>query len=58
MLVILDNLFLTSFILTLRAVVIANLVILGISFLTSFILALRVALVTKLVISDFYLQYF
>ena len=41
-LVILGTLFLTSFILALRAVFEARLVILGISFLTSFILALRV----------------
>ena len=50
-LVILDILFLTSFILALRAIVVAKLVILGISFLTSFIIALRLALVAKLVIS-------
>ena len=37
-LVILDTLFLTSFISPLRAAVVAKLVILGISFLTSFIL--------------------
>ena len=43
--------FLTSFILALRAAVVAKLVILGILFLTSFILALRVVLVAKLVIS-------
>ena len=43
--------FLTSFILTLRAAVVAKLVILGISFLNSLILALRVVLVAKLVIS-------
>ena len=41
-LVILGTLFLTSFILALRAVFEDKLVILGISFLTSFILALRV----------------
>ena len=44
--------FLTSFILTLRAVVaVAKLVTLGISPLTSFILALTEVLVTKLVTS-------
>ena len=42
---------LISFILALRAAVVAKLVILGISPLTSFILALRVVLVAKLVIS-------
>ena len=42
----------SSFILALRAVVVApKLVTLGISFLTSFILALRVVLVAKLVIT-------
>ena len=41
-LVILGILFLPSFILALRAVVLAASVILGISFITSFILALRV----------------
>ena len=40
-LVILSILFLASFILALRAVVVAKSVILGISFLTSIILALR-----------------
>ena len=49
--VVLDILFLTSFILALRATVPPKLVMLGTSFLTSFILALRVALVAKLVIS-------
>ena len=44
--------FLTSFILGLRAVVVAKLVILGISPLISFILELRVVLVAKLVIPD------
>ena len=44
--------FLISFILALRAAVVAKLVILSISFLTSFILALRVALVARLIISD------
>ena len=44
--------FLTSFILALRAAVVAKLVILGISFLTSFFLALRVVLVATLVISS------
>ena len=49
-LVILGILFLTSFILALKAVVIvAKLVILGISFLASFILAVRVVLVASLV---------
>ena len=63
-LVILGILFLISFILALRAVVVvAKLVRLGISFLTSFILALRVVLVAKLVISGilssiFFLQSF
>ena len=47
-LVILGNLFLTSFILALRAVVVAKLGIPNI-FLISFILALRVVLVAKLV---------
>ena len=47
MLLILAILFLTSFILALRAAVVAKLVILGISFLTSFILDL-----VKLVISS------
>ena len=42
--------FLTSFILTLRAVVVAKLVILGLLSLTYFILAIRVVLVAKLVI--------
>ena len=41
---------LTSFILALRAAIIAKLVIVGISALTSFIIALRVVLVAKLVI--------
>ena len=51
-LLILSILFLTSFILTLRAVVaVAKLVTLGISPLTSFILALTEVLVTKLVTS-------
>ena len=50
-LVLQGTLFLTSFILALRAVVVARLVILVISFLTSFILASRVLLVAKLVIS-------
>ena len=45
-------LFLTSFILVLRAVVVAKMVIVGILFLTSFILALRVVIVAKLLISD------
>ena len=44
-------LFLTSFILAIRAAVIDKLVILGSLFLTSFILALRVILVAKLVMS-------
>ena len=56
-LVILVILFLTSFILALRAVLVATLLILCISFLISFILALKVVLVTTLVIS-FYLSYF
>ena len=43
--------FLTSFILALRAEVVAKLGILGISFLTPLLLALRLVLVTKLVIS-------
>ena len=43
--------FFASFILGLRAVVVANLVILGTSPLTSFILALRVVIVNKLLIS-------
>ena len=43
--------FLTSYILVLRAAVVAKLIILCISFLTSFILVLRVVLVAKLVIS-------
>ena len=43
--------FLISFVLALREVVIAKLEVLGISFLTSFILALRVVLVAELVIS-------
>ena len=49
--------FLTSFVLALRAVVVSKLVILGILFSTSFILALRVVLVAKLEISGilFYL---
>ena len=42
---------LTSFILALRAAVVAKLVILGISALHLLILALRVVIVTKLVIS-------
>ena len=50
-LVILAILFLTSFILALRAAVVAKLVILGFSLLTSFILPLRVVLIAKLVIS-------
>ena len=45
-------LFLTSFILALRAVVVAKLVLLGISLLTSLLWASRVVLVSKLVISD------
>ena len=46
------GIFLTSFILVLKAVVVVKLVILGISFLTSFILALsEVVIVAKLVIS-------
>ena len=47
--VILGILFLTSFMLVLRAVVVAKLVMLGI-FLTSFFIALRVVLVAKLAI--------
>ena len=50
-LVIFGILFLTSFILVLRAAVVTKLVILGISTLSSFILALRVVLVAKFVIS-------
>ena len=50
-LVILGILPLTSFILTLRVVVVAKFVMLGISLLTSFILALIVVLVAALVIS-------
>ena len=50
--VILGILVLASFILALKAVVVAKLVILGMSFLRSFILALREALVAKLVISN------
>ena len=46
-LLILGILFLTSFVLALRAAVVAKLVILGISFLTPFILTLRVVLVAK-----------
>ena len=46
-LLILGILFLTSFVLALRAAVVAKLVILGISFLTPFILTLRVVLVDK-----------
>ena len=42
--------FLTSFILALRAVVVAKLIILGILFLTSFILSWKVVLVAKLLI--------
>ena len=45
-------LFLTSFILLLRAAVVAKLIMLGILLLISFILALRVVLVAKLVISS------
>ena len=51
-LVILGILFLTSFILASRAVVVAKLVIPGISFLTSVILVVRGVLVAKLVISS------
>ena len=57
-LVILDILFLSSFILALKAVVVAKLVILGMSFLISFILVLRVALVVKLVISGIFFSIF
>ena len=46
-LLILGILFLTSFVLALRAAVVAKLVILGISFLTPFILTLRVVLVAE-----------
>ena len=48
--VVLSILFLTSFILVLRASVVAKLVILGTSPLAAFILALRVVLVAKFVI--------
>ena len=47
-------LFLTSFNLALRVVVVAKLVIVGVSFLTSFILTLRVVLVAMLAISGIY----
>ena len=57
-LVILDILFLTPFILALRAVIVAKLVMLGISFLTAFILVLRVVLVATLVTSGNLFQYF
>ena len=50
-LVILGILFLTSFILTLRAAVVAQLVLSGIFFLASFVLALQVVLTAKVVIS-------
>ena len=50
-LVILGILFLTSFILTLRAAVVAQLVLSGIFFLASFVLALQVVLAAKVVIS-------
>ena len=50
-LLILDILFLTSFILALRSAAVAKLVIVGILFLVSFILALKLVLVAKLVIS-------
>ena len=43
--------YLTSFILTLRAVVVTKLVIPGISFLNSFILGVRVVLIANLVVS-------
>ena len=49
--VILGILFLTSFILTLRAAVVAQLVLSGIFFLASFVLALQVVLAAKVVIS-------
>ena len=49
--VILGILFLTSFILTLRAAVVAQLVLSGIFFLASFVLALQVVLTAKVVIS-------
>ena len=48
--VVLSILFLTSFILVLRASVVAKLVILGTSPLAAFILTLRVVLVAKFVI--------
>ena len=44
-------LFLISFILALRAAVVAKLVIIGISFLTSFIFTSRIVLAATLVIS-------
>ena len=47
MLVILNILFITSFILALKAVVVAKLIILATSLLTSFVLALRVVLVAS-----------
>ena len=47
MLVILNILFITSFILALGGVVVAKLIILAISLLTSFVLALRVVLVAS-----------
>ena len=50
-LVILGILFLTSFILTLRAAVVAQLVLSGIFFLASSVLALQVVLAAKVVIS-------
>ena len=43
--------FLNSFTLALKAIVVAKLVIIGILFLTSFVLALKVVLVGKLLIS-------
>ena len=49
--VILGILFLTSFILTLRAAVVAQLVLSGIFFLASSVLALQVVLAAKVVIS-------
>ena len=52
MLLILGILLSTSFILALKAAVVAKLVILGTLLLTSFVVELRVVLVAKLVISS------
>ena len=56
-LVILEVLFLTSFILPLKAAVVTKSVIVGISILPLFISSLRVVLVSKLMMSDILSSY-